>query len=118
MCCGRRYTEGGKAARRKTALACVVYPISRSVIVLTALPPRRLRRATVARPRGRSLGWRRCPVKSEFRVAGQTVYDRRGPVRWIVSHLLHNRRYLIGASAGLVVQVGLHSAIPGLVGRA
>ncbi|HEY7034804.1 MAG TPA: ABC transporter ATP-binding protein [Thermomicrobiales bacterium] len=57
-------------------------------------------------------------MKSEFRVAGQTAYDRRGPVRWIVSHLLHNRRYLIAATAGLVVQVCLNSAIPGLVGRA
>jgi ATP-binding cassette subfamily B protein len=57
-------------------------------------------------------------VKSEFRVAGQTAYDRRGPVRWILSHLFHNWRYLAAAIAGLVVQVGLNSAIPGLVGRA
>ncbi|HKG25437.1 MAG TPA: ABC transporter ATP-binding protein, partial [Thermomicrobiales bacterium] len=57
-------------------------------------------------------------MKTEFRVAGQRVYDRRGPVRWIISHLLHNWRYVVVAVSGLVVQVGLNSAIPGLVGRA
>ncbi len=57
-------------------------------------------------------------MKSEFRVAGQREYDRRGPVRWIVSHLLQNRWYAVAASIGLVFQVGLNSTIPGLVGRA
>jgi ATP-binding cassette subfamily B protein len=57
-------------------------------------------------------------VKSEFRVAGRTAYDQRSPVRWIVSHLWHNRRYVVTTIVGLLIQTGLNSAIPGLVGRA
>ena len=51
-------------------------------------------------------------------VAGQTAYDRRGPVRWIVSHLLHNTRFILLAVVGVLVQTTLNAAIPGLVGRA
>lgn len=58
------------------------------------------------------------PVKSEFRVSGQTVYDRRGPVRWILSHLAHHRQWLILAIVGLLVQTTTNSMIPGLTGRA
>ena len=57
-------------------------------------------------------------MKSEFRVAGQTVYDRRGPVRWILSHLLHDTRWFILAIVGLVVHAVNNAIIPGLTGRA
>ncbi|MEA2526397.1 MAG: ATP-binding cassette, subfamily bacterial [Thermomicrobiales bacterium] len=57
-------------------------------------------------------------MKSEFRVAGQTAYDRRGPIRWIVSHFLHNRRFVVAVACGVVVHISLNTLIPGLVGQA
>ncbi len=33
-------------------------------------------------------------TKSEFTVAGERIYDRRSPVRWIVSHVLRYKRWL------------------------
>jgi ATP-binding cassette subfamily B protein len=57
-------------------------------------------------------------VKTEFRIAGQAVYDRRGPARWIVSHLLHNLPFIILGATGVLVHATLNAAVPGLVGRA
>jgi ATP-binding cassette, subfamily B, bacterial len=57
-------------------------------------------------------------VKSEFSVAGQAAYDRRGPVRWIVSHLLRNRAFVALSVVGVVTHNLLNSSVPGLVGRA
>ncbi|MBB5789524.1 ABC transporter ATP-binding protein [Jiangella mangrovi] len=57
-------------------------------------------------------------ARTEFTVAGQPEYDRRGPVRWVVSHQLRNPWQLAGFLAGSVVMVVLNSMIPGLVGDA
>lgn len=57
-------------------------------------------------------------IKSEFTVANQHQYDRRGPARWILSHQLRNPWHLAGFLAGSVIMVALNSAIPGMVGRA
>jgi ATP-binding cassette subfamily B protein len=55
---------------------------------------------------------------TEFAVAGQHRYDRRGPGRWVLSHQLRNPWALLGFFAGSLVMVVLNSTIPGLVGRA
>ncbi len=57
-------------------------------------------------------------TRTEFTVAGQPEYDRRGPVRWIVSHQLRNPWHLAGFLFGSVIMVVLNSMIPGLVGDA
>lgn len=57
-------------------------------------------------------------ARTEFSVAGQPDYDRRGPVRWIVSHQLRNPWHLAGFLVGSVAMVVLNSMIPGLVGDA
>ncbi|SDU74686.1 ATP-binding cassette, subfamily B [Jiangella alkaliphila] len=57
-------------------------------------------------------------TRTEFTVAGQPEYDRRGPVRWIVSHQLRNPWHLAGFLFGSVTMVVLNSMIPGLVGDA
>ncbi|TDD71623.1 ABC transporter ATP-binding protein [Jiangella aurantiaca] len=58
------------------------------------------------------------PARTEFSVAGQPEYDRRGPVRWIVSHQLRNPWHLAGFLIGSVAMVVLNSMVPGLVGDA
>lgn len=57
-------------------------------------------------------------TRTEFTVAGQPEYDRRGPVRWIVSHQLRNPWHLTGFLVGSVAMVVLNSMVPGLVGDA
>ncbi|WP_116953270.1 ABC transporter ATP-binding protein [Jiangella endophytica] len=57
-------------------------------------------------------------TRTEFTVAGRPQYDRRGPVRWIVSHQLRNPWHLAGFLIGSVTMVVLNSMVPGLVGRA
>ena len=57
-------------------------------------------------------------ARTEFSVAGQPEFDRRGPVRWIVSHQLRNPWHLAGFLVGSVAMVVLNSMIPGLVGNA
>ncbi|SDS81808.1 ABC transporter ATP-binding protein [Jiangella sp. DSM 45060] len=57
-------------------------------------------------------------TRTEFTVAGQPEYDRRGPVRWIVSHQLRNPWHLAGFLVGSVAMVVLNSMVPGLVGDA
>ena len=56
--------------------------------------------------------------KSEFTVVDQQLTDLRGPIRWILSHQLRHRRYLVGFLGGSVIMVALNSAIPGLTGSA
>ncbi len=56
--------------------------------------------------------------RSEFTVIDQHRSDRRGPGRWIVSHLLQYRRYVVGFLGGSLLMVVLNSAIPGLTGSA
>jgi ATP-binding cassette subfamily B protein len=55
---------------------------------------------------------------TEFAIAGRRRYDRRGPVRWVLSHQLRNPWALAGFLLGSLIMVALNSAIPGLVGRA
>ena len=55
-------------------------------------------------------------MQSEFNVAGAYRYDRSGPVRWIVSHVLRHKRYAFGAMAGLLVANSLNSLVQRLVG--
>lgn len=57
-------------------------------------------------------------ARSEFTVAGHQEFDRRGPVRWILSHQRRNPWHVAGFLLGSIVMVVLNSAIPGLVGRA
>ncbi|MFI6504464.1 ABC transporter ATP-binding protein [Nonomuraea typhae] len=45
-------------------------------------------------------------------------HDRRGPARWIWSHLRRQPLYLTGFLAGAVAMVVLNASIPGLVGDA
>lgn len=54
----------------------------------------------------------------EFSVAGSRVTDQRGPVRWIVSHVLNYKGLLLLAAAGMITQVTLNSLIPFSIGRA
>nr|WP_051425814.1 ABC transporter ATP-binding protein [Jiangella gansuensis] len=57
-------------------------------------------------------------VRTEFTVAGRREFDRRGPVRWIISHQRRNPWHLAGFLLGSVLMVVLNSAIPGQVGEA
>jgi len=54
----------------------------------------------------------------EFGVAGAFPYDRRSPVRWIVSHLLRNRRWLAFFVVGTILSNAVNGGVPLLVGRA
>ena len=57
-------------------------------------------------------------MQSEFNVAGAHRYDRSGPIRWIVSHVLRHRRFAVGALLGLFVANALNSVVQRLVGIA
>ncbi|WP_043350488.1 ABC transporter ATP-binding protein [Beutenbergia cavernae] len=57
-------------------------------------------------------------ARTEFTVAGSPVFDRRGPVRWILSHQLRNPWHVIGFLVGSVTMVVLNSAMPGQIGEA
>ncbi|SEE93638.1 ABC transporter ATP-binding protein [Jiangella alba] len=57
-------------------------------------------------------------ARTEFTVAGRPEFDRRGPVRWIVSHQLRHPWHLAGFLVGSVTMVVLNSMVPGLVGDA
>jgi ATP-binding cassette subfamily B protein len=54
----------------------------------------------------------------EFTIAGEHVYNRNGPIRWIVSHTLH---YLVALAVfviGTVLANVFVAAVPVLIGRA
>ena len=56
--------------------------------------------------------------KREFRVAGEYRYNRSGALRWVLSHLLRYKTFIVSfllASAGTAV---LFSAVPALTGLA
>jgi len=55
---------------------------------------------------------------SEFVIAGAHRYDQRSAPRWIVSHLLRNKRWLTSFLLGTVVANALGNAVPLLVGTA
>ncbi|GAA1019395.1 ABC transporter [Acrocarpospora pleiomorpha] len=54
---------------------------------------------------------------SEFSVSGPS-YDRRGPVRWLWSHLRRHPMHLVGFLGGSLVMVVLNAAVPQLTGAA
>jgi ATP-binding cassette subfamily B protein len=54
----------------------------------------------------------------EFTVADEVHYDRRGPIRWITSHVLRYKRYLAVFIVGTVLSQALTALIPILVGSA
>ncbi|HEX3814821.1 MAG TPA: ABC transporter ATP-binding protein [Mycobacteriales bacterium] len=56
--------------------------------------------------------------QSEFTVADQFRSNRAGPVRWILSHQLRNKGYLLGFLGGSLAMVVLNSSIPNLTGDA
>jgi ATP-binding cassette subfamily B protein len=55
---------------------------------------------------------------SEFSVAGTYQYNRRGPRRWIASHLLRYKRLLTAWVLTAVAANILNASIPTLIGRA
>ncbi|HEY7022477.1 MAG TPA: ABC transporter ATP-binding protein [Ktedonobacterales bacterium] len=57
-------------------------------------------------------------TKSEFTVAGERIYDRRGPVRWIVSHILRYKRWLATFILGTFLSTVVVSTVPALTGAA
>lgn len=59
------------------------------------------------------------PVDSaEFAAAGSFAYDRRSPLRWIVSHVLRFKGLLAAFIGGSLVTSLLNGMIPGLTGDA
>ena len=54
----------------------------------------------------------------EFTVADEYVYNRAGPVRWIISHVLRYKRFLLGAVGAMIAANVLLAAIPRLTGTA
>jgi ATP-binding cassette, subfamily B, bacterial len=57
-------------------------------------------------------------LKREFSVADEHVYDRSGPVRWIISHLLRYPHFLASFLLAATLTNVLFSAIPRLTGLA
>src|SRR6478735_10851870 len=57
-------------------------------------------------------------TKSEFTVADEHIYDRRGPVRWIISHILRYKRWLASFLLCTLLSTTIVSAVPALTGAA
>ena len=55
---------------------------------------------------------------SEFALVRGWESDRRGPVRWIVSHTLRHRLFILGVLLGAFSNAALAAAVPVLTGRA
>ncbi len=55
---------------------------------------------------------------SEFAVAQAWHSDRRGPVRWITSHILRHKLFILGMLFGAFSNAALASAVPILIGQA
>ena len=58
------------------------------------------------------------PSKREFSVANEHVYDRSGPVRWILSHLIRYPHFLASFLIAATLTNVLFSAVPRLTGMA
>jgi ATP-binding cassette subfamily B protein len=58
------------------------------------------------------------PLRREFSVEGEYRYDRRGPVRWILSHVLRYKHFLFSFLVASTVTAALFSAVPALTGVA
>jgi ATP-binding cassette subfamily B protein len=56
--------------------------------------------------------------RREFSVADQHQSDRRGPVRWILSHMVRYKGYLFSFFTASTVTAALFAAIPALTGQA
>lgn len=56
--------------------------------------------------------------KREFSVAGEHVYNRSGPIRWIISHLLRYPHLLVSFLIAATLTNVLYSAIPRITGLA
>jgi ATP-binding cassette, subfamily B, bacterial len=54
----------------------------------------------------------------EFSVAGTNIYNRKSPIRWVLSHLWRHKVLLFGFAVSVVVTNILFSAIPRLTGLA
>jgi len=54
----------------------------------------------------------------EFTVAGAYHYNRAGPVRWIISHVLRYKRFVASFVLGVTLMSVFNSAIPTLIGSA
>ena len=57
------------------------------------------------------------PLRREFSVEGEHAYDRRGPVRWILSHVLRYKRFVFSFFVASTVTAALFSAVPALTGE-
>jgi ATP-binding cassette, subfamily B, bacterial len=55
---------------------------------------------------------------SEFSITRSWQTDRRGPVRWILSHVRHNTLFILGMFVGALSNAALAAAVPVLVGQA
>jgi ATP-binding cassette subfamily B protein len=58
------------------------------------------------------------PLKREFSVAGEYVYNRAGPVWWIISHLLRYPQFVASFLVAALLTNVLFSAVPRLTGVA
>ncbi len=56
--------------------------------------------------------------KREFTVAGEYFYDRSGPVRWILSHVLRYKRFIASFLLGTVMANVLIASVPVFTGLA
>ena len=54
----------------------------------------------------------------EFTIADEYHYNRKGPIRWIVSHLLRHKLFLTAFILGTALAQVLQSIIPNLIGDA
>ena len=58
------------------------------------------------------------PTRREFSVANEHQYDRRGPVRWVLSHVLRYKVYVFSFLIASTLTAALFSSVPALTGRA
>ena len=58
------------------------------------------------------------PTRREFSVANEYRYDRRGPMRWILSHALRYKGFVASFLVASTLTAALFSLIPTLTGRA
>ena len=56
--------------------------------------------------------------KREFRVEGEVAYDRRDPIRWVLSHLLRYKLFLASFLVSVTLLNVFNSTIPRLTGLA
>ena len=57
-------------------------------------------------------------ARREFTVTDEYVYNRSGPVCWVISHVLRYKRFLSSAVGAMIVANVLLAAIPRLTGTA